>query len=319
MHTSEKIALLTFFLVVGAIYFLEGALLIRFIASRIRGRSKPNILLKKPVIVLHLVALAGIGCLLYGLLIEPNRIEVTTIPIRTDKLQSTSFRIVHISDLHCDNKVRNEKRMVDLIKQLGPDVIVFTGDAMNTASAPPLFKSTMKNLRASLGKFAVKGNFEIYRWKKLDLYGDTDFELLDAKTVTVSKNGETIHISGLSCDHPAGFKRLIEPVPEGDFSVFLYHFSDLIESIDDLNVDLYLSGHTHGGQVALPFYGAIITLSKLGKKYESGMYTVGDTILYVNRGIGFEPRPAPPIRFCARPEITVFDIGPRKENREADE
>jgi hypothetical protein len=93
----------------------------------------------------------------------------------------------------------------------------------------------------------------------------------------------------------------------------------LVESLEGLNVDLYLSGHTHGGQIALPLYGAIITLSKFGKKYESGMYTVGDTILYVNRGIGFEPRPAPPIRFCARPEITVFDIAPMKESREADE
>jgi predicted MPP superfamily phosphohydrolase len=96
--------------------------------------------------------------------------------------------------------------------------------------------------------------------------------------------------------------------------VFLYHFSDLVESLKRVNVDLYLSGHTHGGQVALPFYGAIITLSKFGKKYESGMYRVGETILYVNRGIGLEPRPAPQIRFLARPEITVFDIGPAKRS-----
>ena len=93
----------------------------------------------------------------------------------------------------------------------------------------------------------------------------------------------------------------------------------MIESLEGLNVDLYLSGHTHGGQIALPLYGAIITLAKFGKKYEAGLYEVGDTILYVNRGMGLEPRPAPQIRFCAQPEITVFDIGPRKESEKADE
>ena len=75
-------------------------------------------------------------------------------------------------------------------------------------------------------------------------------------------------------------------------------------------MDLYLCGHTHGGQVALPLYGALITLSKFGKKYESGMYESNGTILYVNRGLGLEPKPAPQVRFFARPEITVFDIVP---------
>jgi predicted MPP superfamily phosphohydrolase len=62
--------------------------------------------------------------------------------------------------------------------------------------------------------------------------------------------------------------------------------------------------------VALPWYGALITFSKFGKKYESGLYRVGTTTLYVNRGLGLEPRPGPQVRFLARPEIAVFDILP---------
>ncbi|MHC4240332.1 MAG: hypothetical protein ACYSUC_11380 [Planctomycetota bacterium] len=83
--------------------------------------------------------------------------------------------------------------------------------------------------------------------------------------------------------------------------------------MENLNVDLYLAGHTHGGQIALPFYGALITLSKFGKKYESGMHKVDDTVLYVNRGIGGH---AWSMRFFARPEITVFDIGPAEKSAE---
>ena len=315
MPTSEIIAFLIFTSCIAAVYLLEAILLIRFAVAKIRGNPKRNILLKRRALVVHFLALLGIGCFLYGYFIEAYRIEVTTIGIQTEKLKATTFRVVHISDLHCDTKPRNEKRMVELINELEADVIVFTGDALNTRAAAPLFKNTMKSLQASLAKFAVKGNFEIFTWSPFDLYNDTGFELLHADAVQLTKNGETIHVSGLSCETPAGFEHVLAFAPKTDFSIFLFHFPDLIESVGDCNVDLYLCGHTHGGQVALPLYGAVITLSKLGKKYESGMYTVGDTILYVNRGIGFEAPPAPAIRFCARPEITVFDIGPAKTGR----
>ena len=314
MPTSEKIALLIFLLVVAAIYLLEAAVLTLFAVARLKHKRRTGILLKKPVLVLHFLALLGIICFLYGHFVELYRIQVTTIPIRTNKLSQTTFRIVHISDLHCDRKMRNEKRIVELINQLQPDVIVFTGDTLNTAAALPLFKNTMRNLKASLAKLAVRGNFETRSRSDLDLYSGTGFELLNAKTVPITKNGQTIYISGLSCDNPSAFKTLLRPVPKENFSVFLYHYSDLIESVGDLNLDLYLCGHTHGGQVALPLYGAVVTLSEFGKKYESGMYTVGGTILYVNRGIGIEPLPLPQIRFCARPEITVFDIIPEAGN-----
>jgi predicted MPP superfamily phosphohydrolase len=72
--------------------------------------------------------------------------------------------------------------------------------------------------------------------------------------------------------------------------------------------DLYLAGHTHGGQIALPFYGALITYSRFGKKYESGQFHEGETTLYVTRGIGFAHQPQPEARFMARPEVTVIDL-----------
>jgi len=318
MATGEKLTLLAFLLAVGAVYLLEGALLVRFFVRLAQRRVGVNVLLTKRAIVLHVVAILGIGCLLYGLFIEPNRIEVNIVPIETSKLKSAKFRIVQISDLHCDRKVRNEERMVELINGLNADVVVFTGDALNTAEALPLFKDTMRSLKASLGKFAVYGNFETRFWRRLDLYGETGFELLNARSVPISKEGETTYISGLSCDNPGGLETVLSTVGSDNFSVFLYHFSDLVESLERRNVDLYLSGHTHGGQVALPFYGALITLSKFGKKYESGLYQVGETTLYVNRGIGLETRPAPQIRFLARPEIAVFDIGPTEKDSGAD-
>ena len=74
--------------------------------------------------------------------------------------------------------------------------------------------------------------------------------------------------------------------------------------------DVQLSGHTHGGQVALPWYGAVVTLARHGKRFESGLHRVDSTPLYVSRGTGMEGRAAPRIRFLSRPEIAVIEIRP---------
>jgi predicted MPP superfamily phosphohydrolase len=100
--------------------------------------------------------------------------------------------------------------------------------------------------------------------------------------------------------------------------VLLYHSPELIPFASKLGIDLYLCGHTHGGQVRLPFYGAVLTSSELGKQYDMGYYRLRDTHLYVSRGIGMEGMGAPRVRFLCPPEITLFSIqGPedgRKEN-----
>lgn len=310
MLISDKVNLIVFLFAVATVYILEFWFIAAFAFNKLRDSHKKNILWTKQAVLVHILAVIGVICFLYGYFIEPYWIEVKFVPIQTDKLKDVSFRIVQISDLHCDKKVRNEKTIVEIINKLEPDIIVFTGDAVNTPFALPMFKDTMKNLKASMAKFAVYGNFEIQRWGELDYYSGTGFELLDADTIVLTKNYETLSISGLNCGNRRAAGEVLQGLSAGRYNVFLYHYSDLVEEMEDFNVDLYLCGHTHGGQVALPFYGALITLSKFGKKYEAGMYTVGKTTLYVNRGIGLGIGPAPQVRFLARPEITVFDIGP---------
>jgi predicted MPP superfamily phosphohydrolase len=110
---------------------------------------------------------------------------------------------------------------------------------------------------------------------------------------------------------PSGIRNALGGVPPEAFTLFLYHTPDLIlEAAGTGRVDLYCAGHTHGGQVALPVYGALVTLSKFGKKYESGLHREGQTSLYVTRGVGMEGGSAPRVRFFARPEITVIELAP---------
>jgi hypothetical protein len=85
---------------------------------------------------------------------------------------------------------------------------------------------------------------------------------------------------------------------------------DTIYSSLRFHPDLYCSGHTHGGQIALPLYGALVVLSDCGKRFEAGLYRVRGTWLYVNRGIGMEGGPVLRVRFWSRPEVTVYELVP---------
>ncbi|MBN1521451.1 MAG: metallophosphoesterase, partial [Candidatus Aureabacteria bacterium] len=270
----------------------------------------------KPAILIHVLAFVGIISLGYAYFIEPYWIDVHHVHIKSPKFKNTSLILVQISDLHCDEKIRNERKVVEIINDIQPDVVVFTGDALNTDEALVTFQETLSAVKASLGKFAVRGNFDVCFWRNFDFFGNTGFAELNGTSVTLTKNGSKITISGLSAvSHISDFL-FLHQIPVDHYSIFLYHYPGINEECGDAPVDLFLSGHTHGGQIALPFYGALVTLSKYGKKYESGYYDSGGKILYVNRGIGMEGGLAPRVRFWARPEITVFHIEPVKKNEE---
>jgi len=312
MSLREEIGLLLFGLLVLAIYGLEFIRLIGYLVVRIRQGSWRAIRLTRFDLALHAVAVTGILCLLYGYFVEPRWIDVSRMTLHTAKLKGAGFRIVQISDLHCDRTARNEERVVRIINGLKPDIVVATGDFLNDVAGLPRLRETLSRLEAPLGRFAVTGNFEAFHWTDLDVLAGSGFRVLEQETVVVTKGADALAITGMGFVRSDSPRESIHGFTEDRYDVFLFHTPDLVEDFAGRGIDLYLCGHTHGGQVTLPWYGSLITFSKFGKKYESGMYRVGDTVLYVNRGLGLEPRPAPQVRFLARPEIAVFDILPEK-------
>jgi predicted MPP superfamily phosphohydrolase len=312
LSPREIVSLLLFLLVFFGIYGLELLLLARYALNRIGRRAGRNVLRTKGALGLHVFAVVGLLCLLYGYFIEPYWVAVNMMTIRTPKLTSAGFRLVQISDLHCDDVPRNEEKAVRIINSLKPDIIVATGDYLNRASALPRLRQMLNQLEAPRGKFAVLGNIDAHRWSALAVLEGTGFRLLRRETVVVTKDDERIGITGLDFARSEFPLPAVGPLPDGRFDVLLFHTPDLVEQVSGRGVDLYLCGHTHGGQVRLPLYGALVTFSKFGKKYESGLHRVGATTLYVNRGLGLEPRPGPQVRFLARPEIAVFDIVPER-------
>ena len=111
------------------------------------------------------------------------------------------------------------------------------------------------------------------------------------------------------------------PKDDGVYTLYLHHVPDAIDELrrrdPEQRVDLFLCGHTHGGQVCLPFWGAVITLGKYHKKYERGLYSVDGVPMYVNRGVGSGGGGIPHVRFLARPEVAVIDLYTRSNCTES--
>lgn len=296
------------------IYCIEIRHIIRYLIARRKNQPSAR-LLSSPLMVLnHIAAIIGIVCILYGYFIEPYRPEISTIRIETDKL-TVPLRIVQISDLHCERTVRLEPLLVQSINPLNPDVIVFTGDAINEPQGLELFRKTLTGLKASMGKFAVTGNWDDLRMTSLDRFTGTGFDVLDQDVRFLEKNGNRFCIAGLGYLQGPHDGPVITKLKSDVFTVFLFHTPDFVVWLKGLPVDLYLCGHTHGGQIALPWIGPVITLSSMGRPYGRGLNHYDNITTYTNRGIGMDGGLAPRVRFLARPEITVFEIVPKAKEK----
>jgi predicted MPP superfamily phosphohydrolase len=249
--------------------------------------------------------LVSVGCFLWGVLFEANWVEATHVTVETAKLSpGQHLRIVHISDLHADGPSQGLRKAAQLIAEAHPDIIVFTGDTLNTNEALGVFHRFMQSLQAPLGRLAVRGNHDVWYRSGLPLFAyGTAVELVPSQPWRVP--GLPVAFCGAPYGVTGNLKECLREAGTA-FRVLAYHTPDLVEGLAG-EADLYLAGHTHGGQVRVPGYGALVTLSRFDKKYEAGKYQVGGTTLYVNRGIGFEVE-APRVRFWCRPEVTVIDV-----------
>jgi predicted MPP superfamily phosphohydrolase len=290
----------------GSIAFVAGLSLVGILARLLhwRGRRTMTPAERRVAWAAWIALLTGVGCFLFGVLVEADWLEVTREELPTARLpRGTRLRIVHLSDLHVSERSRALDALPGEVAALEPDLIVFTGDSLNSEEGLAVFREVFAALPAPMGRFAVRGNHDVWYWSQQPLFeGEVAREL---------KGTEPVELPGLAlCGAAYGNTGLLDEClakARGRFRIVAYHTPDLVEELQADPPDLYLAGHTHGGQVRAPFYGALITYSKFDKKYEMGRYQVGPTTLYVNRGIGFEPH-APRVRFLCRPEIAVIDL-----------
>jgi predicted MPP superfamily phosphohydrolase len=266
--------------------------------------------------------LLGSLALAYGTLIEPFQLELTHLTVKTEGLPESAppIRILHISDLHVERLTRRESKLLRLIDEASPDLILISGDYLNLSytrdlTAHAQVSQLLSQISAPHGVYAVLGSPPVDERDVVPaLFEELPIRLLVNESALISlDNQRRLVILGLECSHhlptdAAALSRLASTVPDHQPRVLLYHAPDLMPEAAGHDIDLYLCGHTHGGQVRLPFFGAMLTSSQLGKRYEMGLYRQGRTHMYVSRGVGLEGLSAPRIRFMARPEIALITL-----------
>ena len=261
------------------------------------------------------VALIGAICILYAYYVEPYWPQVTHVSLHSSKLPPGShLRIVHFADLHSDGKVRLEKRLPGIIRDQHPDLITFAGDTVVRREGVPLAQEVFSQLSAIAPTYVVLGNWDVdmaQKWNQSfqdpSFFSGTGVHNLSAQADSIQIRGIPLWIAGAATNQEYLLPSLLATAPPDQYSILVFHFPDEVETVQQDKIDLYLAGHTHCGQIDLPFYGALITYSKYDKKYERGLHAIGNSWIYVNCGIGLEGHP-PRARFLARPEITVIDL-----------
>lgn len=274
------------------------------------------------LLVLTLGQVVGAAALWWGTTQEPFRLTVSQLHIKTDRMPASAkpIRLLHLSDFHVERLTRREDEVLAQIKQLQPDLIVISGDFLNLsyvhdAHARAEVQKLLHQISAPHGVYAVLGSPTVDDRSSVPaLFDDLPIRLLRDKWHPVELGaGRHLAILGMDCSHELGpdGEILARLAQESDFStptLFLYHSPELMPQASQHGFDLYLCGHTHGGQIRLPLLGPVFTSSQLGREFVMGHYVRGRTNLYVSRGIGLEGLSAPRIRFLCPPEIILVTI-----------
>ncbi|GAB61699.1 MAG: metallophosphoesterase [Candidatus Jettenia sp.] len=256
----------------------------------------------------HIVVTASLGG--YSRLLEPRWVEINAITIKINALPKRfeGMTIAQLSDIHHGKYVPREfiRRCVRKVNALAPDIIVLTGDYIHNSDnfLLPVTKE-LAELQAKEGIFAVVGNHD-NKGSAFDTLRKEGIHVLINRHIPLYRKKDYIFIAGID-DLWEGKVNLEATLKGMDNKpkILLSHNPDIMEMIQYRDIDFVIAGHTHGGQVNLPFYGSLVTSSKFCIRYASGLFREGKTIMYVNKGIGTS---CLPIRFCARPEITLFTL-----------
>jgi predicted MPP superfamily phosphohydrolase len=263
------------------------------------------------------------GIVVYSTWIEPFRVGISRMSLVSQRLSAAqSIRLLHLTDFHIERITLRERRLLDIVRQAHPDIVVLTGDYLNLSSvfnresqsdAHWLLKSVCDAVQCPV--FAITGSPPVDVGEVIPgVFHDLPISWLLDQTVQVTIRELELLIVGMTCTRQrcvdtARLRGLLQSADHRQtLALLLYHSPDLMPEAAELGIDLYLCGHTHGGQIRLPWWGALVTSSDFGKRYEMGLYQEKRTTMYVSRGLGMEGWGAPRARFLSPPEVVLWTI-----------
>lgn len=283
----------------------------------------PIVLLVASVFLLQaksprLAAVLAVGAVLImavaydAFFVEPEWLEVTHREILADKI-SSPLRVAVVADLQTDYFGEYQRNALARCMDERPDLILLAGDYVQVhddASWAPLRKELNDYLReinfsAPLGVYAVHGNTDHPEWETL-FDGLPITCLPDSSTVDLGE----LDLTGLGIWDSFAWSLQLPRPTDDKFHLVLGHAPDFARSAD-VDADLLIAGHTHGGQIQLPFIGPLMTASSIPRSWANGLTQIaGGKRLFVSRGIGMERGNAPRLRFLCRPELAIVDVLP---------
>jgi uncharacterized protein len=272
---------------------------------------------------IRVAATAGVAALAAdSTLIEPNRPRIVRmeIALRRWPARLEGFSIALLSDFHYDRyfSVHPLHASIDMVNDLRPDLIALTGDFVSVSlfskndkeaaiAAEPCAR-LLRQMNAPLGLWAVLGNHDFYSDPQrvtADLRAQ-GIQVLANQSVAIERNGARFWLAGVNdvLSGTANLTSALHDVPAEEATVLLAHEPDYADYVSHYAVDLQLSGHSHGGQVRLPFLPPLY-LPDLARKYVRGQYKIGPLTLYTNSGLGTVGLP---VRLNCPPELTLVTL-----------
>jgi predicted MPP superfamily phosphohydrolase len=257
--------------------------------------------------LLQVLGLKGIGWR------NTLKVELNKVKFAFDDLPAEfdGFRILFVSDLHIDNMDELTAKLLEIIDSAEYDICVLGGDY--TFLYGWIEKVDHSNLKAIAEKLVGKsrvvgvlGNHDMY--SVAEILEEIGVEMLVNDNIAVEKEGAKIHIAGIDDCHYYGTDDLVlagEGIEGPGFKVLVSHSPEQLEQAQSLGYDLYLAGHTHGGQVCLPGGTQIVKGASLPRKYLKGKWHYGKMSGYTSKGVGTS---GTPVRFFCKPEVTVVTL-----------
>jgi predicted MPP superfamily phosphohydrolase len=243
-----------------------------------------------------------------------EEIEVSNHILRLRNLPRSfeDIKLVHLTDIHHSKFVsfNDVFRMVELSNQQDPDVVLLTGDYVTWSKKfIPSVSEALKSLKSRLGVYAVLGNHDIR------VNADEITQSLQGSRINVLRNssakidlkGESLWIAGVD-EYMYGqsdIARAIRDVPRSQPKILLAHNPEIIQEASRTGIDFVLAGHTHGGQIKIPYMRTLNVVTQPGREILEGFVRKGPTQMYISRGLG---KVVVPIRILCPPEIPVFRL-----------
>jgi predicted MPP superfamily phosphohydrolase len=247
---------------------------------------------------------------------QNNMLTVSEYTYKSDKI-SEGFTIVQISDLHNKNYGKKQKRLIEKISALEPDIIVITGDIADSSHTYIPKAIEFGEEAAKITKtYYVSGNHEQrFSRKEFDYLMDglkqAGVVRLVDDCLDISLNGDDFRLTGFDENSLIDVANNCPKLAGDKLNVVLAHEPQFIEDYSTHgNIDLVLTGHAHGGQFRLPFIGGVFAPDQgFNPKYYEGMHKMGDTTMIVSRGVG---NSAFPLRLFNYPEIVKINVESEK-------